>query len=59
MKVNYRYKINRELRKFEIERGYARYECIASFALVFMYCEYLPEINFLILMRLPGILPHL
>lgn len=35
------------------------YECITSFALVFMYCEYLPEINFLILMRLPGISPHL
>ena len=41
MKVNYRYKINWELGKFEIDRGYARYECIASFALVFMYCEYL------------------
>lgn len=31
MKVNYRYKINWELGKFEIDRGYARYECIASF----------------------------
>lgn len=36
MKVNYRYKINWELGKFEIDRGYARYECIASSALVFM-----------------------
>lgn len=35
------------------------YTCIAPFALVFMYCKYLPEINFLILMRLPGISPHL
>ena len=62
VKVNYRYKINwgtGNINQANHKRGYAHYTCIAPFALVFMHCEYLPEINFLILMRLPGISPHL